>query len=160
VSTTSNRAGKLAPAWRVNVADPSVYPQRSLTTQYQESDQDFVERLLAEGTEITENNPAGAYQMLLSTYKLYAVPRFGIDLGFNSKTQDRIAVAIIEESKALGFIRQGKIEDAVRALKGRWASLPGGHDPRHEQRNGFNYVFTNSDVTASFETYMNELLGK
>jgi len=41
-------SGKLVPAWRLDVADPSVYPQRSLTTQYQESDLAFVERLLAE----------------------------------------------------------------------------------------------------------------
>jgi len=41
-------SGKLAPAWRLDVLDASVYPQRSLTTQYQESDLAFVERLLAE----------------------------------------------------------------------------------------------------------------
>lgn len=40
--------GKLAPAWRWQLQDPAVYPKRSLTTQYQESDFAFVERLLAE----------------------------------------------------------------------------------------------------------------
>jgi type VI secretion system secreted protein VgrG len=41
-------AGKLQPAWRLDVFDASVYPKRSLTTQYQESDLAFIERLLLE----------------------------------------------------------------------------------------------------------------
>lgn len=40
--------GALAPVWRMDIADISVYPKRSLTTQYQESDLDFVQRLLDE----------------------------------------------------------------------------------------------------------------
>jgi type VI secretion system secreted protein VgrG len=40
--------GKLAPAWRFDLADQSIYPVRSLCTQYQESDLAFVERLLHE----------------------------------------------------------------------------------------------------------------
>ena len=40
--------GKLAAAWRFEFADAGVYPQRSLVTQYQESDLAFVLRLLAE----------------------------------------------------------------------------------------------------------------
>jgi type VI secretion system VgrG family protein len=39
--------GRLAPAWRFQV-DRSLYPQRSLTTQYQESDLAFVQRLMNE----------------------------------------------------------------------------------------------------------------
>ena len=38
--------GTLVPAWRFELADRSVYPQRSLTTQYQESDLAFAERLM------------------------------------------------------------------------------------------------------------------
>ncbi len=45
---TLQGAGKLQPLWRLDVQDTSVYPQRSLTTQYQESDLQFVERLLLE----------------------------------------------------------------------------------------------------------------
>lgn len=41
-------AGKPVPAWRWNLADRDVYRKRSLTTQYEESDLAFVERLLAE----------------------------------------------------------------------------------------------------------------
>ncbi len=40
--------GKLAPAWRWELADASVYPSRSLCMQYHESDLAFVQRLLAE----------------------------------------------------------------------------------------------------------------
>jgi type VI secretion system secreted protein VgrG len=40
--------GKLVPAWRWDLADVAVYPERSLTIQYQESDLDFVSRLLRE----------------------------------------------------------------------------------------------------------------
>ena len=40
--------GRLAPSWRFDVADRSIYPVRSLTTQYQESDLAFAERLMAE----------------------------------------------------------------------------------------------------------------
>ncbi|GAB2629401.1 type VI secretion system tip protein VgrG [Novilysobacter erysipheiresistens] len=40
--------GRLAPAWRCDLKDPAAYRKRSLTTQYQESDLAFIERLLAD----------------------------------------------------------------------------------------------------------------
>jgi len=40
--------GKLAPAWRFELADRTAYPKRSLCTQYQESDWSFAERLMSE----------------------------------------------------------------------------------------------------------------
>lgn len=40
--------GKLAPAWRYDLLDQSIYRRRSLTTQYQESDLAFAERLMGE----------------------------------------------------------------------------------------------------------------
>jgi type VI secretion system secreted protein VgrG len=40
--------GKLAPAWRWELADESVYARRSLCVQYHESDLEFVQRLMAE----------------------------------------------------------------------------------------------------------------
>nr|WP_314539329.1 type VI secretion system tip protein TssI/VgrG [uncultured Massilia sp.] len=39
--------GQLAPSWRID-ADRTLYPQRSLCTQYQESDLAFVQRLMSE----------------------------------------------------------------------------------------------------------------
>ena len=40
--------GKLAPAWRFDILDREVYPKRSITTQYQESDLAFAQRLMHE----------------------------------------------------------------------------------------------------------------
>ncbi|NMF91362.1 type VI secretion system Vgr family protein, partial [Aromatoleum petrolei] len=40
--------GRLAPAWRWELADPAAYPRRGMTTQYRESDLAFLRRLLAE----------------------------------------------------------------------------------------------------------------
>jgi type VI secretion system secreted protein VgrG len=40
--------GKLAPIWRWELVDASLYPQRSLCIQYQETDLQFVQRLLRE----------------------------------------------------------------------------------------------------------------
>lgn len=40
--------GRLIPDWRFELADNRVYPKRSLTTQYQESDLAFAERLMHE----------------------------------------------------------------------------------------------------------------
>ncbi|AXV79153.1 MULTISPECIES: type VI secretion system Vgr family protein [Ralstonia solanacearum species complex] len=43
-----NGQGRLVPAWRWSLRDASVYARRSVITQYEESDFDFVTRLLAE----------------------------------------------------------------------------------------------------------------
>jgi len=40
--------GKLSPAWRFDIIDRALYPRRSLSTQYQESDLAFAERLMLE----------------------------------------------------------------------------------------------------------------
>ncbi|WP_341892505.1 type VI secretion system Vgr family protein [Variovorax sp. YR752] len=40
--------GQLVPQWRWEIAQRDIYPVRGITTQYQESDFDFVARLLAE----------------------------------------------------------------------------------------------------------------
>ena len=40
--------GRLMPAWRYEIADRRIYPRRSLSTQYQESDLAFAERLMHE----------------------------------------------------------------------------------------------------------------
>jgi type VI secretion system secreted protein VgrG len=40
--------GKLNPSWRFDIADLSIYPKRSLTTQYHETDFAFIQRLMLE----------------------------------------------------------------------------------------------------------------
>ena len=47
---------------------------------------------------------------------------------FTPELQDRMAVAILEEREALGFVRKGEIEKAVDKLKGTWSSFPGGKE--------------------------------
>ena len=42
------QAGALVPAWRWELGDRSLYRRRSLTTQYEECDYDFLQRLLAD----------------------------------------------------------------------------------------------------------------
>jgi type VI secretion system VgrG family protein len=48
VFTAYQGQGKLAPAWRFDILDRAVYPKRSITTQYQESDLAFARRLMHE----------------------------------------------------------------------------------------------------------------
>ena len=48
--------GKLVPAWRFDIAERGIYPARSLTTQYQEANLAFAERLMhEEGCSIISN---------------------------------------------------------------------------------------------------------
>mgnify|MGYP003343551051 CR=1 FL=1 len=111
-------------------------------------------------------NPAGAYQIILSTYRLYTNGRHGIPKGFSPVIQDRIAVAIIEEQAsssgasrtALSAIRRGDIKEAVALLCNQWSSLPGGREPRKEKRAGANYTYTIDDVIAQFNKNLNNFL--
>jgi uncharacterized protein involved in type VI secretion and phage assembly len=48
VFTAYQGQGKLTPAWRFDIVDRNIYPKRSITTQYQESDRAFAERLMHE----------------------------------------------------------------------------------------------------------------
>ncbi|MGK5011019.1 type VI secretion system Vgr family protein [Janthinobacterium sp. MDB2-8] len=45
---TYQAQGKLAPAWRFDILDRAAYPKRSLSTQYQESDWAYAQRLMHE----------------------------------------------------------------------------------------------------------------
>ncbi len=58
-----------APAWRWDLEDPSIYPKRSLCIQYQESDLDFVERLLREeGIHYRWEHEGDVHTLVLSDY--------------------------------------------------------------------------------------------
>ncbi|WP_454712160.1 type VI secretion system Vgr family protein [Cupriavidus nantongensis] len=65
--------GKLVPAWRWALRDASAYPRRSIVTQYEESDFDFVTRLLAEEGlfyyfehEPTDGETLGVHRMVIA----------------------------------------------------------------------------------------------
>lgn len=66
---------------------------------------------------------AGRYQVLERFFDHYRVtlglPDFGPD------SQDRIALQLISECKALADIDDGRIEAAIRKCASRWASFPG-----------------------------------
>lgn len=66
---------------------------------------------------------AGRYQILnryaLAYQKQLNLPDFG------PESQDRIAIQLIRECKALDDIEHGRIEQAIIKCKSRWASLPG-----------------------------------
>ncbi len=68
-----NAQGKLVPAWRWALHDASVYPRRNVVTQYEESDFDFVSRLLAEEGlfyyfehEAAQGDTLGAHRMVIA----------------------------------------------------------------------------------------------
>lgn len=66
---------------------------------------------------------AGRYQILARFYDAYKVLLKLPD--FSPASQDKIAIQLIKECKALGDIEAGRIGDALTKCKSRWASLPG-----------------------------------
>lgn len=70
------------------------------------------------------SSAAGAYQITVATFDEYKKKLQLPD--FSAASQDKIAMAIIKAEGALTLIEAGQIENAVKKLKGRWSSLPGG----------------------------------
>ncbi|MEO7066807.1 MAG: type VI secretion system tip protein TssI/VgrG [Rhodanobacter sp.] len=94
--------GGVAPVWRWELADRSIYQKRSLTTQYQESDFTFISRLLAEeglfywfehrGDASVDS--FGAHTMVLADSNAAFLPSSGVPLRFHrgdvTESQDTI----------------------------------------------------------------------
>lgn len=62
-------------------------------------------------------------------------------------------VAIIENEKALGFVRKGEIDNAIEKLKHIWSSFPGGAENatrRTADKRPMNLVY----FKELFETYL------
>jgi muramidase (phage lysozyme) len=78
------------------------------------------------------SSAAGRYQILEKFAKHYMkqlrLPDFGPD------SQDKIAIQLIKECKALDDIYAGRIHSAVYKCRSRWASLPGARYGQHEQK--------------------------
>lgn len=76
------------------------------------------------------SDAAGRYQVMGRYAAAYArqlaLPDFG------PVSQDRIALQLIHECHAEGFIRNGDFPHAVEACRSRWASLPGSGYGQHE----------------------------
>ncbi|HHA2813685.1 TPA: glycoside hydrolase family protein [Stenotrophomonas maltophilia] len=69
------------------------------------------------------SNASGRYQFMLKDYAHYRallkLPDFG------PLSQDRWAIQLIRERRALSLIQAGKVEDAIARVRNIWASLPG-----------------------------------
>lgn len=110
-----------------------------------------------------EDTPAGAYQIVLGTYKELAGPAYRIGAGFGPLSQDRMAIANMERKKKspLALVRRGEIERAVGALTPDiWSSLPGWKHPRKELRNGRKYEFSMADVLDRYNKFLSEQKGQ
>lgn len=76
---------------------------------------------------------AGRYQILSRYWDHY---RAELDLvgGFTPANQDRVALQLIRECKALDDIKAGRIAEAIHKCRSRWASLPGAGYGQHEHK--------------------------
>ena len=70
-----------------------------------------------------KSTAAGRYQILARFYDAYKKQLSLPD--FSPKSQDKIAIQLIKECKALDDINAGRIKDALVKCRSRWASLPG-----------------------------------
>jgi len=81
---------------------------------------------------LVTSSAAGRYQILLRFFEVYKrqlkLPDFGHD------SQDKIAIQLIRECKALGDIEKGNLPAALAKCRSRWASLPGAGYGQHEQK--------------------------
>lgn len=77
------------------------------------------------------SNAAGRYQFMLRDYAHYKAQLKLPDFG--PAAQDAWAVQLIRERRALPMIEEGRIADAIAAVRNLWASLPGAgyNQPEH-----------------------------
>ncbi|HHA2690813.1 TPA: glycoside hydrolase family protein [Stenotrophomonas maltophilia] len=69
------------------------------------------------------SNASGRYQFMLKDYGHYRALLKLPD--FAPLSQDRWAIQLIRERRALSLIQAGKIEEAIGRVRNIWASLPG-----------------------------------
>lgn len=75
---------------------------------------------------------AGRYQILQKYFDAY---RISLKLpDFGPESQDKIAIQLIRECKALDDVENGRIEQALTKCRSRWASLPGAGYGQHENQ--------------------------
>lgn len=79
------------------------------------------------------SSAAGRYQILARNWDHYRA-QLGLRGGFTPENQDRIAIQLIRERRALGDIMEGRFQDAVRKVRNIWASMPGAGYGQHEQK--------------------------
>lgn len=78
------------------------------------------------------SDAAGRYQFMGRYWGHYrkqlSLPDFGHD------SQDKWAVCLINECRAMKAIEDGRFDDAVHACRSRWASFPGAGYGQHENK--------------------------
>ena len=81
------------------------------------------------------SDAAGRYQFMGRYWDAYR-RQLGL-ADFGPLSQDRWAIQLFRECKALDLIKAGKLPDAVTACASRWASLPGAgyNQPEHSLSN-------------------------
>jgi len=79
-----------------------------------------------------QSTAAGRYQLLRRYYDAYK-KTLGLK-DFTPLSQDLIALQQIRERRALPLIQAGKVEEAIKAVRKTWASLPGAGYGQHEQK--------------------------
>jgi len=75
---------------------------------------------------------AGRYQILSKYFDVYK-KQLGLP-DFSPASQDKIAIQLIKECKALNFIEEGHIHAAITKCASRWASFPGAGYNQHENK--------------------------
>ena len=90
---------------------------------------------------------AGRYQILARYYDHY---KKALNLpDFSPGSQDKIAMQLIRECKALDDIDAGRFKAAVAKCKSRWASLPGAGYGQHENKiDKLELAYTNAGGTS------------
>jgi len=73
---------------------------------------------------------SGRYQFLVKYWSHYKAQLNLPD--FSPESQDKWALQLIKECKALEDIYAGRIEEAITKCRSRWASLPGAGYGQHE----------------------------
>jgi muramidase (phage lysozyme) len=78
---------------------------------------------------------AGRYQIMAWIFDAYKKQLSLPD--FSPESQDKIAIQLIKECKAIDDIELGQINVALTKCRSRWASLPGAGYGQHEQKLDF-----------------------
>ena len=79
-----------------------------------------------------KSTAAGRYQIRSRIFDAYK-DQLGLD-DFGPKSQDRIALQLISECRALKDIEAGRVSIAIVKCASRWASLPGAGYGQHEHK--------------------------
>ncbi|QPX75461.1 putative lysin [Serratia phage vB_SmaS_Opt-169] len=72
-----------------------------------------------------KSDAAGRYQIMGWIYRAYAKPSQLNLPDFSPLSQDKIAIKLIRECRAIDDIEAGRIKSAINKCRSRWASLPG-----------------------------------